>query len=121
MKFAHRRPVEFFFASLDTDLRGHLAYLSLNSAERRAVRRKSTVSEIKDAIRKSEIEIQADILEAYKPDPDAKLDLVFERAGRAFAYYHFDRGPRRYWQRYRVDGGRPVVDAVFPVAIRNAQ
>jgi hypothetical protein len=104
----------FYRAGLEADLIVRMAFLSNGS---RKPEPKSKLAQIKDLIRKSEIEVEADILEKYKPDAEAKLDMVFEKGGRAFAYYHFEKGngARRYWQRYRVEGGRPVIDAVFPV------
>lgn len=107
----------FYSSGLDKALMAHLAILSGFSP---APEPRSKLAEIKEVIRRSEIEVEADILEAFRPDPEAKLDLVFEKGGRVFAYYHFDKagGARRYWQRYRVEGARAVIDAVFPVVAK---
>lgn len=106
----------FYRASLEPTLLAHMAFLS---GESRTPEPRSKLAEIKELIRKSEIEVEVDVLEGFRPEPGAELDIIFEKGGRAYAYYHFDKGPRRYHQRYRVDTGRPVVDAVFPVAHRN--
>jgi hypothetical protein len=115
------KQILFYQNHLDNGLMAHLWKLSGFKQPSVHAPRKATLHEIEDTIRKSEIEVDADRLEKYKPDPQAQLDIVFEKQGKVFAYYHLDcRHPgriHRHWWRYRVESGKPVIDAVFPVAI----
>jgi hypothetical protein len=110
---ASRNEILYACTNLDTELLTHLKRLGGDGY--------ASKSEIEEAVRKSEIEVEAVILEKYKPEPDAKVSIIFEKAGRAYAYYFFDRlhpgRKHRHWQRYRVDAGRPVLDGAFPVSV----
>ena len=113
------KEIVFFSARLDDAVLDHLE--RIGNASRKKGRPSAVLAEIIEVIQKSEIEVEAEILENYRPSKNAKLSLIFENKGRVQAYFYeeCDHGDYfcRHWWKYGVHNSRPVILSTYPAAI----